>query len=92
MGENINETGNPFSDLHQKTENPKNTILVARIPFETDEEELKKEFDIYGKIKSLRIIRDQEGKHKGYGFIEFENHKDFLCSFSCPFFLSVYGI
>lgn len=70
--------GNPFADLEYKTENPKNTILVARIPYDTDEEELKKEFDIYGKIKSLRIIRDKEGRHRGYGFIEFENHKDFL--------------
>lgn len=32
---------------------------------------------MYGPIKRVRVVRDSEGKSRGYGFIEFEHKSDF---------------
>ena len=57
--------------------NPFRTIFVCRISFETTDARLKKEFELYGPIKSIKVVRDTEGKSKGYGFIEFENEEGY---------------
>lgn len=61
------------------TEDPKKTIVVYRLNFETTEEKLRKEFERYGKVRKCRIILDLEGKSRGYGFIEYDRRSDFLC-------------
>jgi len=39
---------------------------------------LKKEFEVYGHIRRIKIIVDAKtGKSRGYAFIEYENEKDF---------------
>lgn len=49
---------------------------------QTDEKKLKKEFQIFGPIRSIRIVVDEKtGLSKGYAFIEYENKRDFDCSF-----------
>ena len=53
------------------------TLFVCRLGYETTDAKLKKEFEIYGVIKSLRIIKDKEGKSRGYAFIEYENEEDY---------------
>lgn len=58
------------------------TIIVARLNYETDEEKLKREFEIFGPIKRIKLIRDLEGKSRGYAFVEFVHKNDFL---SWPF-------
>jgi U1 small nuclear ribonucleoprotein len=44
------------------------------------EKKLKKEFENYGSVKQVRIVRNilKENKSRGYGFVEFEHKKDFL--------------
>jgi len=44
--------------------------------YETTEQALKEAFEQYGPIKSLRIVRDLNGKSRGYAFIEYENPED----------------
>jgi len=41
------------------------------LDFKVNEEMLKVNFKVYGKISSVVIIRNKKGKSKGYGFIEF---------------------
>ena len=53
------------------------TLFVCRLGYETTETKLKREFEIYGSIKSIKIIRDKQGKSRGYGFIEYENEEDY---------------
>jgi U1 small nuclear ribonucleoprotein len=53
------------------------TLFVCRLDYETTESKLKKEFEVYGPVKSIRIPKNQQGKSKGYGFIEFENEEDY---------------
>lgn len=55
---------------------------MARLSYDTDEERLKKEFDPFGAIKMIRVIRDKEtNKSRGYAFIEFERERDFYAAY-----------
>jgi len=46
--------------------------------YKTDEKKLKKEFEIFGPIKRIRVVEDKKtGKPRGYAFIEFEKERDF---------------
>jgi U1 small nuclear ribonucleoprotein len=46
------------------------------LSYSTTEKSLRKEFEIYGEIKKLKIVRDLEEKSRGYAFIEYENKQD----------------
>lgn len=52
------------------------TIFVGRLAFEVTESILEKTFDSYGKVKSCHIVKDKDGKSRGYGFVEFEHEAD----------------
>eukprot|EP01098_Paradermamoeba_levis_P013589 TRINITY_DN622_c0_g1_i1.p1 TRINITY_DN622_c0_g1~~TRINITY_DN622_c0_g1_i1.p1 ORF type:complete len:337 (-),score=70.85 TRINITY_DN622_c0_g1_i1:172-1071(-) len=58
------------------TQDAYKTLFVSRINFDTSEKTLKREFEDYGPIKRLRLIRDLDGKSRGYAFIEFERERD----------------
>ncbi len=79
----VSNKGSPF-EQEGMTEDPKRTIIVYRLSFSTTEEKLKKEFDKYGRIKKVRIVKDLESKSRGYGFIEFEKKSEFLCRLLSP--------
>lgn len=47
-------------------------IFVAKLSFDTTEDDLKEHFEEYGELEDVRINRDQKtGKSKGFGFITF---------------------
>ena len=64
--ENLKATGNPYK-----------TLFVYRLAKNIDETVLKYEFEEYGQIKNIRIIKNNKGISKGYGFIEYERTRDF---------------
>ena len=64
--ENLKATGNPYK-----------TLFVYRLAKNIDEAVLKYEFEEYGQIKNIRIIKNNKGISKGYGFIEYERTRDF---------------
>jgi len=73
--ENLDEW-NPHEDDKVESD-PFKTLFVARIKFETNESKLKREFEEYGRIKSVRIVENlKNGKPKGYAFVEFEKERD----------------
>jgi cold-inducible RNA-binding protein len=46
-------------------------IYVGNLSFDSTEDELKKEFEAYGKVESVTIIKDERtGRSKGFGFVE----------------------
>merc|ERR1712151_1135889 len=55
---------------------PFRTLFVARVSFDTTEKKLKREFEVFGSIKKVRMVYDQKGKPRGYCFIEFEHERD----------------
>ena len=54
-----------------------NTLFVGRLAYEVTERKLLREFEVFGPVKDLKLIKDrQTGKSRGYAFIEFENEDD----------------
>ncbi len=52
-------------------------LYVGNITYSLSEDELKLVFERYGKVDSVRIIRDKEtGRSKGFGFVGMENDQD----------------
>lgn len=54
------------------------TLFVARLSHEVTEENLKQEFEYYGPVVACRLTVDQEGKSRGYGFVQFESSQHLL--------------
>ncbi|KAF1741028.1 hypothetical protein MXB_2047, partial [Myxobolus squamalis] len=49
----------------------------ARFIYETTESRLKREFEIYGPIKQIYVIKNKfTGVPRGYAFIEYEHTRD----------------
>ena len=52
-------------------------IYIGNLSYQVTEDDLKKEFENFGGVKSIKIIRDREtGQSKGFGFIEMEQSED----------------
>lgn len=49
-------------------------IFVAKLNFQTQEDDLRELFEGYGEVDSVKIITDKfTGKSKGFGFVEMPN-------------------
>lgn len=72
------EKWNPAADpAIDASSDPFKTIIVARLSYETTEKKLLREFERFGPVRGLRLIKDQKtGKSRGYAFVEFEREKD----------------
>ncbi|EGR29151.1 u1 small nuclear ribonucleoprotein 70 kda, putative [Ichthyophthirius multifiliis] len=68
---------NPFEDS-KITSDPYKTLVLNNISYNANEQKIKEHFKMYGPIKSCRIIRNLNQKHRGYGIIEFERTADFI--------------
>lgn len=70
------ESWNPKA-YERATKDAFKTIFVGRLSYDVTESQLRHEFEKFGHILSIFIIRDTiTGKAKGYAFIEFERDRD----------------
>ncbi|MBN2775604.1 MAG: RNA-binding protein [Prolixibacteraceae bacterium] len=52
-------------------------IYVGNLSFKIDEEDLKKVFEAYGEVDSVKIITDKfSGRSKGFGFVEMSDDEE----------------
>lgn len=68
-------------DNPKATQDPLKTLFVARLSYELNEDDLRDEFSRYGTIKDVKLVRDLNGKSRGYAFIEFKESRDFKNAF-----------
>ncbi|XP_038220306.1 U1 small nuclear ribonucleoprotein 70 kDa-like [Zerene cesonia] len=69
---NPRATGDPFK-----------TLFVARVNYDTSESKLRREFEGYGPIKKIYLVYNKEnGKPRGYAFIEYEHERDMHCEYA----------
>eukprot|EP01038_Epipyxis_sp_PR26KG_P010583 gene10583-14216_t len=61
---------------HGVSENAYHTLFVTNLSYDTTEKKLRREFEQYGKIKSVKIVQDLQGKPRGYAFVEFEKEEE----------------
>jgi U1 small nuclear ribonucleoprotein len=64
---------------------PYKTLFVGRLPFKVDEADLRREFDRYGPLERVRIVRNKDGKSRGYAFLIFEREKDMKGEFRASY-------
>ncbi|WP_017444334.1 RNA recognition motif domain-containing protein [Gayadomonas joobiniege] len=51
------------------------TLYVGNLPYRTSEAEVKEVFSAFGKVLTVRLVRDRNtGKKKGFGFVEMEEN------------------
>ncbi len=47
-------------------------LYVGNLSYSTNEDELRRQFEVYGEVTSATVIKDREtGRSKGFGFVEF---------------------
>lgn len=73
--------GDPNAPDERKTEDAYKTLFVGRISYETTEKQLRHEFEQYGPVKRVRLVEDEDGKSRGYGFVEYENESDLKAAY-----------
>ena len=57
------------------------TLFVGRLSEHADEASLRREFERYGDVRSVRVVEDKEGKPRGYAFVEFAREDDFKAAY-----------
>lgn len=49
-------------------------IFVAKLSFDTQNDDLSRAFEAYGEVTSAKVITDKyNGRSKGFGFVEMAN-------------------
>jgi len=52
-------------------------LFIGSLAYATNDDSLKAHFETIGPVSSARVITDREnGRSKGFGFVEFENEAD----------------
>lgn len=54
-----------------RSEDSFTNVYVKNLPESTDDEELKTMFTEFGEVTSVAIMKDEEGKSRGFGFVNF---------------------
>jgi len=56
-------------DKEAKTKMAYNNLYVKEFPLEWSEDDLRKNFEKYGELGSITVVKDEDGKSKGFGFV-----------------------
>jgi cold-inducible RNA-binding protein len=53
-----------------------NKLYVGNLSFSTTEDKLKDSFSEFGTVESVKIIKDEIGRSKGFGFVEMSSEAE----------------
>ncbi|SPO32743.1 uncharacterized protein UTRI_05754_B [Ustilago trichophora] len=74
--EEYNPSSNPDA-----TPDAYKTLFLGRLDYDVTEKDLHREFDMYGPISTIRVVRDKEGKSRGYAFVAYERERDMKAAY-----------
>lgn len=78
----------PHTTIGNATD-PYKTLFVARVNYDSSESKLRREFEVYGPIRKIKVIGDKSsGKPRGYAFIEYEHERDMHCKYGLLFYMA----
>ncbi|KAI9428742.1 U1 small nuclear ribonucleoprotein of 70kDa MW N terminal-domain-containing protein [Lactarius indigo] len=60
----------------QAVGDPYKTLFISRLHKQATESDLRREFEIYGTIERVRIVKDKKGRGRGYAFVVYERERD----------------
>lgn len=84
-------------ETYKPNENPEatpdayKTLFLARLAYDVTEKDLHREFDMYGPIHSIRVVRDKEGKSRGYAFVAYERERDMKAAYKDAEGIKIHG-
>ncbi|KAH7086920.1 hypothetical protein FB567DRAFT_55210 [Paraphoma chrysanthemicola] len=55
---------------------PSNTLYIGNLYYEVTADQLKRVFTRFGEVESVKIIYDNRGLSRGFGYVEFKNIPD----------------
>ncbi|CBQ69729.1 related to SNP1-U1 small nuclear ribonucleoprotein [Sporisorium reilianum SRZ2] len=67
------------------------TLFLARLSYDVTEKDLHREFDMYGPIETIRLVRDRNGKSRGYAFIAYERERDMKAAYKDADGIKIHG-
>lgn len=77
----LTSTGDPAHDPEVDGD-PYKTLFISRLSTKATEADLRHEFEMYGHIEKIRIVRDKrKGKSRNYAFIVFERERDMKAAY-----------
>ena len=65
-----------FYNIRRRVNIPNRSIYIGNLPYQINDDVLFRLFRAEGNIVSSRVVKDFEGKSKGFGFVEFQNPRD----------------
>lgn len=74
------EAFDPHTDPNA-TKDAYKTLFLGRLAYDVTEKDLHREFDLYGPIEQIRIVRDTAHKPRGYAFILYERERDMKAAY-----------
>ncbi|KAL7421716.1 hypothetical protein Q5752_003487 [Cryptotrichosporon argae] len=60
---------------------PYKTLFISKLSSKTTEADLMREFEVYGNIERIRIVRDRKKKSKAYAFVVYERERDMKAAY-----------
>ncbi|KAG8706698.1 hypothetical protein FRC09_002277, partial [Ceratobasidium sp. 395] len=70
---------------------PYKTLFISRLSKNATEEDLRKEFGSYGRIDSIRLVKNKRGHSRGYAFIVYDREKDMKAAYKEADGLTILG-
>ncbi|KAI9657784.1 MAG: hypothetical protein M1821_002960 [Bathelium mastoideum] len=70
------QTSNPFITMRKDPlpkADPSKILYVGNLYFEVKETDLRREFSRFGQITQARVVYDNRGLSKGFGYVEFDS-------------------
>lgn len=68
-----------------------NTLFIGNLSYLTPESRLRELCEKYGPIENLIIVKDLEGKSRGYAFVEYTYSDDMKTAYSVGSEARVHG-
>lgn len=77
IGQQLEAQDNTGASGRKRTSSGGVELYIGNLAYSIDEKEIKKLFREFGKVTSVRLIKNKfNGKSKGYGFVEMADRKD----------------
>ncbi|QRV75475.1 U1 small nuclear ribonucleoprotein 70 kDa [Ceratobasidium sp. AG-Ba] len=70
---------------------PYKTLFISRLAKGATEEDLRKEFGVYGRIERVRLVKNKRGHSRGYAFIVYDREKDMKAAYKEADGLTILG-
>ncbi|KAF8602840.1 RNA-binding domain-containing protein [Ceratobasidium sp. AG-I] len=84
------ETYKPADDP-EASGDPYKTLFISRLSKNATEADLRKEFEVYGRIERIRLVKNKRDHSRGYAFIVYEREKDMKAAYKEADGISILG-